>query len=442
MTFEQKVNQYIESNHLFLPTDKVLVTLSGGSDSVSLLLSLLHLGYCCEAVHCNFHLRGEESMRDEEFSRQLCKKLHVPFHRTDLYSAEYAKENHLSVEMAAREQRYAYFETLRQEIKASVIAVAHHRDDSVETFLINLIRGTGINGLRGIRPVNGRIVRPLLCVSREEILSYLEFRCQDYVTDSTNLEDEFTRNKIRLNLLPMLKEINPSVSESIFETSARLDETAGIYEKVIHEGKAKVLEGSSISIGKLLQEPAPQSLLFEILFPLGFNSRQIKTIFENLEGQSGQRYYSEQWEALKDRDTFILTRKEEKSTDTELKEIPLAGGNIEFGNLHLSIQTFSISTDYIVPKDKRCACLDIDKITLPLTIRKAKQGDKFVPFGMKGKKLLSDFMTDLKFPITKKEQQTVVCCGQEIAWVTGERTSELYRVDKNTRKVLLISMES
>jgi len=426
---------------MFQSSDKILVALSGGSDSVALLLTLLHLGYTCEAVHCNFHLRGEESMRDEDFSCHLCQHLHVPFHRTDLYSVDYAQEHHVSIEMAAREQRYTYFETLRQKTKATVIAIAHHRDDSVETLLINLIRGTGINGLRGIRPVNGYIVRPLLCISRKEILSYLETQNQNYVTDSTNLEDEFTRNKIRLNLLPLLRAINPSVSESIFETANRLNEVADIYEKVIESGKKRVCKQQSVYIRELMNEPAPQSLLFEILHPLGFNSKQIKVIFENLEKQSGQRYYSEQWEVLKDRETLILTRRNSNNpSESVQKEIFIKNGTVDFDGIQLKISIIPYATDVVISKDKRFASLDLDKIKQPLFIRKVKSGDCFVPFGMKGKKLLSDFMTDLKFPLTKKEKQTVVCCGNEIAWVTGERISDHYRIDNATRKILQIKV--
>ena len=172
-------------------------------------------GYDCEAAHCNFHLRGAESDRDEAFVRQLCVKQQVSLHTVHFDTARTAEERHISIEMAARELRYGWFEEIRQKINADAIAVAHHQDDSVETLLLNLIRGTGINGLRGIRPKNGHIVRPLLCLERKEIISYLNRIGQDYVTDSTNLQDEYTRNKIRLNLLPMMQEINPSVKESI-----------------------------------------------------------------------------------------------------------------------------------------------------------------------------------------------------------------------------------
>ena len=228
----QKVVQYIERHKLFSLDDKILVALSGGADSVALLRLLLSLGYTCEAAHCNFHLRGAESDRDEHFVRQLCLEHRVTLHTVHFNTEQEAKERHISIEMAARELRYAWFEKTREACSAAVIAVAHHQDDSVETLLLNLIRGTGINGLRGIRPRNGHIVRPLLCLDRKEITGYLESIGQSYVTDSTNLQDEYTRNKIRLNLLPMMQEINPSVKESILKTAEHLDDAASIYNTV------------------------------------------------------------------------------------------------------------------------------------------------------------------------------------------------------------------
>lgn len=208
-----------QSETAFMPTDKVIIALSGGADSVALLCLLQTLGYNCEAAHCNFHLRGKESDRDEAFVCQLCAKRQVPLHIVHFNTVRTAEERHISIEMAARELRYEWFEEIRRKSGANVIAVAHHRDDSVETLLLNLIRGTGINGLRGIRPKNEHIVRPLLCLDRKEIINYLNRTGQDYVTDSTNLQDEYTRNKIRLNLLPMMQEINPSCQRKYFQYS-------------------------------------------------------------------------------------------------------------------------------------------------------------------------------------------------------------------------------
>ena len=304
---KKKIAQYIEQEKLFSLKDKVLVTLSGGADSVALLRLLLDMGYTCEAAHCNFHLRGDESDRDEMFVRKLCLQLEIPLHIRHFQTTEEAAKRHISIEMAARELRYAWFEELRLQQGADVIAVAHHKDDSVETLLLNLIRGTGINGLLGIRPKNGKIVRPLLCLDRKEITEYLQGIGQTYVTDSTNLQDEYTRNKIRLNLLPLMQEINPSVKESLLRTAEHLNDAALLYNKGIEEGKQKVQTGQSIRIATLLEEPAPETLLFEILSPLGFNGTQIKDIFTSLSGQPGKIFLSKDWRVVKDRDLLLVT---------------------------------------------------------------------------------------------------------------------------------------
>lgn len=303
---KKKIAQYIDQEKLFTREDKILVTLSGGADSVALLRLLLAMGYTCEAAHCNFHLRGDESVRDEMFVRELCLQLEVPLHVQHFQTTEEAEKRHISIEMAARELRYAWFEQLRLQQGANVIAVAHHKDDSVETLLLNLIRGTGINGLLGIRPKNGNIVRPLLCLDRKEITEYLQEIGQSYVTDSTNLQDEYTRNKIRLNLLPLMQEINPSVKESLLRTAEHLNDAALLYKKGIEEGKQKVQTEQGILISVLLQESVPETLLFEILSPLGFNSAQIKDIFTSLNGQPGKIFLSGEWRVIKDRELLLL----------------------------------------------------------------------------------------------------------------------------------------
>lgn len=215
------VRAYIEKYRLLTENRPVLVGVSGGADSIALLTLLVESGYSCIAAHCNFHLRGDESLRDEQFVREYARKLDVPFLMTDFDTRKYATSRRLSIEMAARELRYDWFEEQRVATGAQAIAVAHHRDDSVETLLMNLVRGTGIRGMSGIRPKNGFVVRPLLAVSREDILEWLARRGLRYVTDSTNLSDAYTRNFIRLRVLPLLKEINPSVKNSIARTDRK-----------------------------------------------------------------------------------------------------------------------------------------------------------------------------------------------------------------------------
>lgn len=426
--FKRDVEKFIDQKSLFERCDKVLVALSGGADSVALLRVLHALGYQCECAHCNFHLRGEESNRDEAFVQQLCQKFDIPLHVTHFDTTDYAHTKRISIEMAARELRYQWFETLRQSIGASVIAVAHHRDDSVETFLLNLIRGTGINGLKGIAPKNGYVVRPLLQESRENILDYLQHLNQEYVTDSTNLQDEYMRNKIRLNLLPLMKELNPSVSESIAATAERLADAALIYNKEREMAIQRVMKGEKvISISALLDETAPSSLLFELLHPYGFNSSQIKDIYQSLFGQSGRRFHSSQWEVLRDRDSLILHSFSGEETD----HVPPT----------LTYETVDITPEFIILRDKHIACLDADKVTLPLTVRKWQAGDKFTPLGMKGKKNVSDYLTDRKFTLFQKEHQYVACQGDKIVWLIGERIDNAYRIDADSKRALIVRQE-
>ena len=431
---KKKIAQYIEQEQLFGLQDRILVALSGGADSVALLRLLLEMGYTCEAAHCNFHLRDAESDRDEMFVRQLCMRLKTPLHIRHFNTAEEANQRHISIEMAARELRYAWFEELRLQQGADVIAVAHHKDDSVETVLLNLIRGTGINGLTGIRPKNGRIVRPLLCLDRKEITEYLQEIGQTYVTDSTNLQDEYTRNKIRLNLLPLMQSNNPSVKESILRTANHLNDTMPLYNKGIEEGKKKVLSGQCIRIAALLEEPAPETLLFELLSPLGFNSAQVKDIFTSLKGQPGKVFFSKEWRVVKDRELLLMSP---NNVSQEQKPLFPDDPSLPF---RLVMQKQKATDGFIIPHDRSVACFDADKLKHPLTVRQCRQGDRFVPFGMTGQKKVSDYLTNRKFSLLQREQQWVLCCGNHIIWLIGERTDNRFKIDENTRRVLVIKL--
>ena len=423
---QQRIKQYIEKEDLFSSGSKILIALSGGADSVALLCILHAAGYPCEAAHCNFHLRGEESNRDEQFVRQLCKKYGIHLHTIDFDTTRYAAEKHISIEMAARELRYNWFEEIRNQCRADVVAVAHHQDDSVETILLNLIRGTGITGLLGIRPRNGVIVRPLLCINREEIMRYLQSIGQDYVTDSTNLEDEYTRNKIRLNLLPLMQTINPSVKNSLIETGNYLSDVATIYNRYIEEAKTRIATTEGIRICELVKEPAPEALLFEILHPLGFNSAQIKDIVHSLHGQSGKQFSSREWRVIKDREFLLL----EKIQSEDKEELPF----------QIIKEEKEYTSDFQIPRKKGTACFDADKLDGTISYRKWRTGDTFSPFGMKGKKKVSDYLTDRKFSISQKERQWVLCCGERIAWLIGERTDNRFRIDETTRRVVIYTI--
>lgn len=418
------VEKYIKEKELFGIKDKLIVALSGGADSVALLRLLLSLGYDCVAAHCNFHLRGNESDRDETFVRKLCKEVYVPLEVVHFQTAVYASENGLSIEMAARELRYGWFEDIRKKNGASYIAVAHHRDDSVETFLLNLSRGTGINGLKGMMPKNGFVVRPLLEVGREDILDYLNYLKQDYVTDSTNLENVYTRNKIRLDIIPLFRQINPSFNDSLMETASRLADVAAIYRRAVAESMDRVMESQhSVSIEKLTKEISPQAILFEWLSPLGFNSAQIKDIEKSLKSTSGKMFYSPEWILLRDRNSLLL---KSKNTDGEIYK--------------LRTKVISVDSGFEVPRRNDVAYLDAGKLCGELKLRKWQSGDRFVPFGMKCFKKVRDYLRDRKLSLFEKENIMVVTCGDEIVWVVNERIDNRFRVDSKTDKVLEIEI--
>lgn len=424
MKFEEQVNRYILEKQLFCPGDKVLVALSGGADSVALLRVLLDLQVPCEAAHCNFHLRGEESDRDEMFVRTLCQTLEVPLEVIHFDTAEYATQHHVSIEMAARELRYTWFEEIRQQKGCRVIAVAHHRNDSAETILLNLLRGTGIRGLKGIASVNGSVVRPLLCVDRKDIYGYLEHLGQDYVSDSTNLQDEYVRNRIRLRIIPEFQQINPSFLDSLLETAERLSQVEAVYRQGVCEALKRVLADTyRMDIEALLREVAPQSLLYEWLHPFGFNSSQLADIFRGLKGESGRYYETPEWRLLRDRGFLILAPavKEESA-------------------YRLVVKRLAVDEPFRVPANPQKAYLDADRITESLTLRKWQPGDRFIPYGMKHFKRVRDYLRDRKFSRFEKENLQVVTAGESIVWLVNERVDHRFRVTEQTRNILVLSV--
>lgn len=431
-----KVAKYIQQKELMSEGAKVLVAISGGADSVALLIVLKRLGYDCEALHCNFHLRGDESLRDEMFVRDLCKREGVKLTVVHFDTAAYAAEKGISIEMAAREQRYEAFESHRKECGATAIAVAHHRNDSAETMLLNLVRGTGLKGLHGIQPKNGYVVRPLLCVERNEILEYLEWRGAGYVTDSTNLESEFTRNRIRLQIIPLLQEINPSIIESLAATAERLGEAEKLYAKGIEEGIARVKNGNIINIAALEREPSPQALLHEILRPIGFNSSQINDILQSMDGESGRTFTGKHWQVVKDRTALIITPNEDCSINAELP----SNGTVETAHGRLLCTTAEFSGT--IERKKEIATIDCGKVQMPLTLRNREEGDRFTPFGMRGSKLVSDYLTDRKKSLIDKQRQLVVTDATgKIVWLVGERLAACGAVDGSTKSVMRIEWQ-
>jgi tRNA(Ile)-lysidine synthase len=339
--------------------------------------------------------------------------------------------------MAARELRYNYFEEMRLRFDAQAIAVAHHRDDSAETLLINLVRGTGIKGVRGIRPKNGFVVRPLLTVGKEEISGWLKEQQLSFVTDSTNLSDEYMRNFIRLRVIPLLEEINPSVKETIARTSEHLSSVEIIYRSVTEEARRNLLEDNGrISIKALLAYPAPETILYELLVPFHFTRQVTGDIFLSLDKEPGKRFFSPTHRLVKDRTHLLITPpgQAEPPACLLLRE--------EEGECRAPVQLFWKKTvldeTFRLRKETNVAYFDYDKLSFPLTLRPWQAGDWFIPFGMTGRKKLSDYFSDHKYSLPDKEQTLLLCSGEDIIWVIGERADNRFRIDKTTKNVFTV----
>lgn len=432
-----KVKRYIADNQLFEQSDKLLVGLSGGADSMALLNVLIELKYDCVAAHCNFHLRGEESDKDQLYVEDWCNFKNIPLITVDFDTTKYAGDNKISIEMAARELRYRWFERVRKDHDADYIAVGHHLNDSIETFLLNLIRGTGISGLSGIVPKNGRVVRPLLSVSRNEIEEYLDRFATNFRVDSTNLEDIYTRNFIRLNLLPSLEKINPSINDAIARTSKNLSEVEKVYRHVMEKDIKVVLLDNVIDIEKLKQTISPQSVLFEILFPLGFSPSSIEDVLDSIEATPGKVFYSPSHRLIKDRVFFLIDKLCTNEVENRIYTIHNGVTHID-SPLDMCFDVKPYPVD--ITKSPKYLYLDADLITYPLVLRKWQIGDWFVPFGMKGRKKLSDFFSDQKFSIKDKEDVWILVSGEDIVWVVGHRSDDRFRVTPKTKNILVINI--
>lgn len=447
MTFAEKVLDTVRRNSMPPPETEVIVALSGGADSVALLRVYVELGYKCTAAHFNFHLRGGESMRDELFVRNLCRKMKVPIRVAEADTIAYATERGISVEMAARNLRYDFFASISKELGAPV-AVAHHRDDNAETLLLNLLRGTGLRGLCGMAYKSYRashgggrllVIRPLLDVSRKEISEYLDTMGQDFVTDSSNLVADVKRNRIRLDVMPMLEKINPSVYETLQRNITKFTEAYNIYKGAVENilGKMKTnAYGDEILDAAVLSSCASaEAVLFEWLSAKGFNETQVAIASQNketetrrLESESHVLYFNRQRYVLMSRESLqecgvVLLERNKKATVgiTEL-EISEAQG--------------------FPPKEKLIspfyAYINDDAIKFPLVIRRVVEGDRFMPFGMKGSKLVSDYLKDCKVPIEERLRQLVVCDDEKIVWLVGRRVDNRVRISPHTENILCL----
>lgn len=431
----EKIRTFIEKERLLEKNKTYLVAVSGGADSVCLLLVLLRLGYHVEAVHCNFHLRGDESNRDEEFVKSLCKNLNIELHLTHFDTNTYAEIHQVSIEVAARQLRYTYFEELRKAIEADGICVAHHRDDSVETVLMNLLRGSGIHGLRGIQPLRDHIIRPLLCVSRKDIEKWLHEQKQDYVTDSTNLKPDNARNFLRLTVIPQLRQNAPVVDENVLLTARRVTEATRIYDHYISEALKRLVEDDSLAVTPLLQEPSPESILFEWLHPLGFSAATIEQVSQQLNSlQAGKVWQSATHVLAVSQDNRLIMRP--IGPERPQMVIPETGTYVYQDHERFRINR--VKGNSIVRSLNAC-CADAATIRFPLTIRPLQPGDRFQPLGMTGSKLVSDFLCDRKMSVLDRQAQLAVCdASSRIVWLIDQRPDHRFRVTDSTTETLVI----
>lgn len=436
------IADYIASHKLLDKNHPVITGLSGGADSVALLAILKQLGYNVIACHCNFMLRGDESLRDRNHAARIASDLDVPFCETTFDTTTYAREKGISIEMAARELRYRWFEEMRIRHHADAIAVAHHRDDNIETLLLNLIRGTGIAGLTGMKPRNGYIVRPLLEISRQEILAFLS-RCHlTYVNDSTNAETLYTRNKIRLEVLPLLRTLNPAVDESIRRTINNLAESEKVYRYAIGQLQKEVCETKEgnlyIDITQLQASPSPEALLFETLAPYGFNASQLVDILACCTSpQPGKIFMGANHRLVCDRRHLIVTPLPQTDIQASIVATWEKEETHDAAGITLS---YHQAQGFTIPRSPHYACFDADRLQYPLTLRHWHKGDSFTPFGMKGSKKVSDFFSDSKMSIIEKEQQLLLCDATKILWVVGRRASSAAPVTSRTQRILLASI--
>lgn len=404
---------------------KLILALSGGIDSMVLADMLLHSKADFVLAHCNFHLRGEESDGDEKFVRDYAERKGLTLYVKQFDTLNYAEEHKLSIEMAARELRYAWFEELRQQLNYDYIAVAHHADDQLETFFINLLRGAGIRGLKGMQKVNGHIIRPLLDIPRTEILQYAVERHLEWREDHTNAETLYLRNKIRHELLPVIDGISKEGRSAILKSINHLASENELYRELVDEKLFQIVKKDGEVQKTSHLSPLTSQLLFEWLRDYGFNSDQARFIYEAMNGQPGTSFFSPTHRVTVERNGLELT--------------PLCQQTES--SVRLTYEQISKEDCFALDKSPEVAQLDYDKLTFPLKLRIWQAGDRFYPLGMKGSRLISDFLKDLKLTTRQKEECHVLTTAKdEIVWVVGRRVDERFKVTDKTKTILKIQM--
>ncbi len=433
-----KFIKFITEKQLFSPHQKVLLAVSGGIDSMVLLHLFEKSGFGYGVAHCNFKLRGSESDGDEEFVKEQVLVHGTPAWFETFETKAYAKLCGISIEMAARELRYNFFEKVRVEQGFDFIATAHHQDDLIETFFLNLSRKTGIKGLTGIKEKSGTLLRPLIFANRDDIENYATENQIESRKDSSNSEVVFQRNYLRHKVLPLLTELNPSFRKNLLATVENLKDAEQVYSGYLDNEKLKVVTNDSnvliINIERLQAAPFPKTLLLEILSEFNFNATVVDEIRNSLLTVSGKQFYSKTHRLVKDRENLFVS----PINNEEEKVFYIEEGDLElFDPLKISIERVPAERFQIIKK-QTVACIDLNKIEFPLLIRKWRQGDYFQPLGMTGFKKVSDFFIDQKVPVHEKEKIWILCSGKKIIWIMGHRIDNRFKVTQQTKTIMKI----
>ncbi|WP_367865396.1 tRNA lysidine(34) synthetase TilS [Pedobacter sp. WC2423] len=433
---------YIRLNSLFNPDQRILLAVSGGKDSVLMAHLFKQGGFKFGIAHCNFGLRAQESQRDERFVSTMASQLEVPLYVTHFATKAYAAEHKISTQMAARDLRYRWFEELRTQENYSYIAVAHHQDDAIETVLLNLVRGTGIAGLHGILPKRDALIRPLLFLSRVAIDEAIQRKGYDFVEDSSNSSSAYARNKLRLGVIPLLKEINPNLEHTFEHNILRFAETEMVLQQTVAQLRTTLFEerkdGIFLSLEKIRALNPKRLLLFELLKVYGFTETVVEDLLGSLNKQSGTSFYSESYRLTLNREHLMLTVITAEEVYTN-KMIHPSDTAIAFGNQVIEISyTELISFDHNPQK----AFIDADRLIFPIVIRTWQEGDRFMPIGMRNYKKLSNFFIDQKIPLPQKNSIPILINGNgDVVWVAGLRQDNRYKVTATTKKVAIFEQK-
>ncbi|MEN8227981.1 MAG: tRNA lysidine(34) synthetase TilS [Bacteroidota bacterium] len=436
-------NRYLEEQQLCSFGDRILLAVSGGIDSVVMAHLFKEADYNCAIAHCNFQLRGEDSESDELFVRSMAALLEMPVYVKQFDVEETTREKGISVQMAARELRYTWFEELLQEYSFDRVATAHNSNDSAETFFLNLSRGTGIRGLTGIPPTNGNIIRPLLFATRANIISYCNQHHLEFRVDASNQETKYQRNKIRHDVIPVMEQINPGFIETMSMNMTRLGEVQKIYKHAVELVRRDLFEeeaGSiSIDIAQLKTLTPRTTWLFELFSPYGFTRSQCQGIEHIMDAKPGRQSISTTHQLFKDRDRLLLIESTHKGFDRYYLDSPENLSSLPFP---MDVEVLVRGDMEEIPNDPTIACLDLHEIQFPLTIRHWSHGDYFFPLGMNQIKKLSDYFVDNKIPIPEKERTWILASGKKIVWIMGHRIDHRFRITDKTTKVLRLRFQS